>query len=57
MLLECILEQLKTHLVNVEEIYPQDLRNGNGRVGSLAGKYPHAERGQVLARDGRTGYQ
>ncbi len=32
MLPERILEQLKSHLVNVEDIYQQDLRNGNGRV-------------------------
>jgi len=38
---------LKSHLVNVEDIYQQDLRNGNGRVDlpyALARKHPHAER-------------
>ena len=47
MLPESILEQLKSHLVNVEDIYQQDLRNGNGRVYlpyALARKYPNAER-------------
>ncbi len=45
MLLESILEQLKSHLVNVADIYQQDLLNGNGRVGPLAGKYLHAKPG------------
>ena len=47
---ESILEQLKSHLVNVEDVYQKDFRNGNGRVGrpnALAGKYPHAERGEA----------
>ncbi|MCJ7700739.1 MAG: integron integrase [Anaerolineales bacterium] len=47
MLPESVLESLKTHLVNVEDIYQQDLRTGNGRVDlpfALARKYPNAER-------------
>lgn len=47
MLPESILEQLKNQLVNVEDIYQQDFRNGNGRVDlpyALARKYPNAER-------------
>ena len=56
---ESVLAPLKTHLVYVEDIYQQDLRNGNGRVDlpyALAGKYPQAELGDasrvhaVLAR-------
>jgi hypothetical protein len=35
MLLESILDDLKSHLVNVEDIYHQDLCNGNGCVGLL----------------------
>jgi len=44
---ESILEQLKSYLVNVEDIYQQDFRNGNGRVDlpyPLARKYPNTER-------------
>jgi uncharacterized Fe-S radical SAM superfamily protein PflX len=44
---ESILEQLKSHLVNVADIYQQDFRNGNGRMDlpyALARKYPNAER-------------
>jgi integron integrase len=47
MLPESVLEPLKTHLVNVEDIYQQDLRNGFGRVGlpyALSRKYPNADR-------------
>jgi len=47
MLPESILEPLKSHLVKVEDIYQQDLRNGNGRVylpNALDQKYPNAER-------------
>jgi integron integrase len=47
MLPERVLEPLKTHLVNVEDIYQQDLRNGFGRVGlpyALSRKYPNADR-------------
>ncbi len=48
---ESVLAPLKTHLVNVEDIYPQDLRNGNGRVDlpyPFAGKYLRAERGESV---------
>ncbi len=48
MLPESILEQLKSHLVNVEDIYQQDLRNENGRVGLLrriVSPAPHHEWG------------
>ena len=44
---ESILEQLKSHLVNVEDICQQDFRNGNGRMYlpyALARNYPNAER-------------
>ena len=47
MLPERVLEPLKTHLVNVEDIYQQDLRNGFGRVElpyALSRKYPNADR-------------
>jgi integrase len=47
MLPESVLEPLKAHLVNVEDIYQQDLRNGFGRVelpDELLRKYPHADR-------------
>jgi len=47
MLPDSILEPLKNHLVNVEDIYLQDLRNGYGRVYlpyALSRKYPNAER-------------
>jgi integron integrase len=47
MLPERVLEPLKTHLVNVEDIYQQDLRNGFGRVElpyALLRKYPNADR-------------
>jgi site-specific recombinase XerD len=47
MLPESVLEPLKTHLVNVEDIYQQDLRNGFGRVElpyALVRKYPNADR-------------
>ena len=47
MLPERVLEPLKTHLVNVEDIYQQDLRNGFGRVAlpyALSRKYPNADR-------------
>ncbi len=47
MLPESILEPLKSHLVNVEDIYQQDLRNGFGRVElpkALSRKYPNADR-------------
>ena len=48
MLLERILEQLKSHLVNIGDIHQQSLRSGNGRVDlpyALAGKYLHAKPG------------
>ena len=32
MLSESVVEPLKTHLVNVEDIYQRDLQNGFGRV-------------------------
>jgi len=47
MLPESVLELLKTHLVNVEDIFQQDLRNGFGRVTlpyALSRKYPNADR-------------
>ena len=47
MLPESVLEPLKTRLVNVEDIYQQDLRNGFGRVElpyALLRKYPNADR-------------
>jgi len=47
MLPESVLEQLKTHLVNAEDIYQQDLRNGFGCVelpNGLSRKYPNADR-------------
>jgi len=47
MLPENVLETLKSHLVNVEDIYQQDLRNGFGRVElpfALSRKYPNADR-------------
>lgn len=47
MLPEGVLEPLKTYLVNVEDIYQQDLRNGFGRVAlpdALSRKYPNADR-------------
>jgi integron integrase len=47
MLPERVLEPLKAHLVNVEDIYQQDLRNGFGRVElpyALSRKYPNANR-------------
>jgi integron integrase len=47
MLPERVLEPLKTQLVNVEDIYQQDLRNGFGRVElpyALSRKYPNADR-------------
>jgi len=46
MLPESVLEPLKTHLVYVEDIYQQDLRNGFGRVElpyALSRKYPNAD--------------
>lgn len=47
MLPERLMEPLKTHLINVEDLYQQDLRNGLGRVElpyALSRKYPHADR-------------
>ena len=48
MLPESTLDDLKSHLANFVDINPQDLLNGNGRVGPLAGKYPRAERGESV---------
>ena len=47
MLPESVLEPSKTHLVIVEDIYQQDLRNGNGRVAlpyALSRKCPNTDR-------------
>jgi len=48
MLLESILDDLKSHLANFVDINQQDLRNGNGRVGLLrriVSPPPHREWG------------
>jgi integrase len=47
MLPESVLEPLKTHLINVKDIYQQDLRNGFGYLEltyTLLRKYPNADR-------------
>ena len=46
MLPEIVVEPLREHLIRVEDLHQQDLKNGHGRVflpNALARKYPHAE--------------